>query len=125
MKFLDQFKDISYALLRILTGYLFLWHGTQKFMDFPKPGPGDLSLIMTVGGGIEIVGGLLVMIGLFTRVAAFVCSGTMAVAYWVFHAPQANPALPILNNGELSVLFTFVFLYIACQGPGRISVDNR
>ena len=124
MNFLDGFKEHIYALLRIVSGYLFLWHGTQKFLDFPKQGPGDLNAMMPLGGGIEIIGGILIVIGLFTRPAAFICSGTMAVAYWVFHAPHANPALPILNNGELSVMFTFVFLYIAARGAGIWSVDS-
>ena len=125
MSFLNGLKDISYAALRIVSGYLFLWHGTQKFLDFPKPGPENLNLMLQVGGAIEIIGGILIIIGLFTRLSAFICSGTMAVAYWVFHAPHANPAFPILNNGELSVLFCFVFLYIACQGPGIMSLDKR
>ena len=125
MSFLNGLKDISYAALRIVSGYLFLWHGTQKFFDFPKPGPENLNLMLQVGGAIEIVGGILLIIGLFTRLSAFICSGTMAVAYWVFHAPHANPAFPILNNGELSVMFCFVFLYIACQGPGILSLDKR
>ena len=79
MSFLDSFKEPSYALLRIVSGFMFLWHGTQKFFDFPKPGPGDLNAMMTVGGAIEIVAGVLIMIGLFTRPAAFVASGTMAL----------------------------------------------
>ncbi|NKB63296.1 MAG: DoxX family membrane protein [Gammaproteobacteria bacterium] len=124
MNFLDGFKEHSYALLRIISGYLFLWHGTQKFLNFPVPGPGELNALMTLGGGIEIVGGLLILIGLFTRVAAFICSGTMAVAYWVFHAPHGNPIFPMVNNGELAVMYTFVFLYIAARGPGIWSVDS-
>ncbi len=124
MNFLDGFKEHSYALLRIFSGYLFLWHGTQKFIDFPKPGPESMNALLTIGGGIEVVGGVLIVIGLFTRAAAFVCSGTMAVAYWVFHAPHANPLFPMLNGGELAVMFTFVFLYIAAQGPGIWSVDS-
>ena len=125
MSFLNGLRDISYAALRIVSGYLFLWHGTQKFLHFPKPGPENLNLMLQVGGAIEIIGGILLIIGLFTRLSAFICSGTMAVAYWVFHAPHANPAFPILNNGELSVMFCFVFLYIACQGPGILSLDKR
>ena len=124
MKFLDRFEEPSYALLRITTGFLFLWHGTQKFWDFPKPGPGTLNLLMTVGGGIELVAGALIMIGLFTRPAAFLASGTMAVAYWVFHAPSGNPILPILNGGELAIIFCFVFLFISCRGAGCWSFDS-
>lgn len=124
MNFLDSFKEQSYSLLRIVSGFLFLWHGTQKFFDFPKSGPGDLNAMMTVGGGIEIIAGILVMIGLFTRPAAFLASGTMAVAYWVFHAPGSNPIFPMLNGGELAIMYCFVFLYIACRGSGNWSVDN-
>ena len=80
-------------------------------------------MLATIGGGIEIVGGLLVMIGLFTRLSAFICSGQMAVAYWMFHAPQANPIFPILNGGDLAILYSFAFLYIACRGAGIWSVD--
>jgi putative oxidoreductase len=80
---------------------------------------------MTVGAGIEVIGGALVMLGLFTRPAAFICSGTMAVTYWMFHAPKGNPALPILNHGELAVMFCFVFLYIACHGAGKFSLGRN
>ncbi len=125
MKFLNNYKEHSYALMRIVTGYLFLWHGTQKFFDFPKEWPrGDLSLLQTVGGGIEVIGGILILVGLFTRPAAFICAGQMAVAYWFFHAPRSNPVFPILNGGDLAVLFTFVFLYIACRGAGKWSIDS-
>lgn len=125
MNFLGNFKEQSYALLRIVSGFLFIWHGTQKFFDFPKPGPGDLNAMMSVGGAIEIVAGTLIMIGLLTRPAAFIASGTMAVAYWVFHAPGSNPIFPILNGGELAIMFCFVYLYIACRGAGCWSVDRN
>ncbi len=122
---LDNYREHSYALLRIVTGYLFLWHGTQKLLDFPSAYPfGDLSPLMATGGVIELVGGALVCIGLLTRVAAFVCSGQMAVAYWMFHAPQANPIFPILNGGDLAILYSFAFLYIACRGGGIWSIDG-
>ena len=125
MKFLDDYKEHSYALLRIVVGYLFLLHGTQKFLDFPKEWPwGELTMLQTVGGGIEVIGGILILIGLFTRYAAFICSGEMAVAYWLVHAPQANPVFPILNGGNLAVMFAFVFLYIACRGAGIWSIDS-
>ena len=122
---LDRYRDHTYALLRIVTGYLFLWHGSQKLLDFPSAFPfGELSPLFFVGGVIELVGGALVCAGLFTRVAAFVCSGQMAVAYWMFHAPQANPIFPILNDGDLPILYAFVFLYIACRGGGIWSFDG-
>ena len=124
-KFLDGYKGYSYALLRIVTGYLFIWHGTQKLLDFPTAYPwGEPDLLTTVGGGIEIIGGALVMVGLLTRPAAFICSGQMAVAYWMFHAPQANPIFPILNGGDLAIMYSFVFLYIACRGAGSWSIDS-
>ena len=124
IQMLGRFQEHSFALLRIVTGYLFLWHGTQKLLDFPAPYPwGEPDMLATIGGGIEIVGGLLVMIGLFTRLSAFICSGQMAVAYWMFHAPQANPIFPILNGGDLAILYSFAFLYIACRGAGIWSVD--
>ena len=124
-KFLDGHKEHSYALMRIVTGYLFLWHGTQKFLDFPNPYPwGELTMLSTVAGGIEVIGGILILIGLFTRLAAIICSGQMAVAYWLAHAPQGNPVFPIVNGGDLAVLFSFVFLYIASRGAGIWSIDS-
>ena len=81
-------------------------------------------MLQTVGGSIELIGGILILIGLFTRLAAFICSGEMAVAYWLAHAPEANPLFPILNGGNLAVMYAFVFLYIACQGAGIWSIDS-
>ena len=125
MNFLNGYKEHSYALLRIVTGYLFLWHGTQKLFEFPIAYPwGQPDTLAMIGGGIEIVAGILVMIGLLTRFAAFIASGQMAVAYWMFHASQGSPAFPLVNGGDLAVIFTFVFLYIACRGSGIWSVDS-
>ncbi|UVW34857.1 DoxX family protein [SAR92 clade bacterium H455] len=127
MKFLDNLLDgreeQSYALLRIVTGFLFIWHGTQKLMNFPVEFPYPLSPLMYSAGAIELVGGVLVMIGLLTRPAAFICSGTMAAAYWMAHG--MNNVFPILNKGELAALFCFVFLYIAVRGAGIWSLDKR
>jgi len=124
-KFLDGYKEHSYALLRIVTGYMFMLHGTQKLLDFPSAYPrGELSMLTTVGGSIEMIGGALILVGLFTRPTAFICSGLMAVAYWMFHAPRANPIFPILNGGDLAIMYSFVFLYIACRGAGILSVDS-
>lgn len=123
MKFLDNFQEQAYALLRIVTGFLFIWHGTQKFFNFPIDFPyGPLNPMMSVAGAIEIAGGVLVMIGLFTRPAAFICSGTMAVAYWMAHGTKA--LFPIANGGELAALFCFIFLFIAAKGAGMWSVDK-
>jgi putative oxidoreductase len=112
-----------YALLRIITGFLFLWHGAQKLFGYPSAMPADVpKFIIYVGGPIEFFGGLLVMIGLFTRQAAFVASGTMAVGYWMAHGTKA--LLPFVNGGELAVLYCFVFLFISAQGGGIWSVDG-
>ncbi|HZN44840.1 MAG TPA: DoxX family protein [Nitrospiraceae bacterium] len=119
--FLRSYEPQVYALLRMVTGFLFLWHGTQKLFAFPVPPPPVPPFVIAIAGPIELVGGLLVMIGLFAGWAAFLCSGLMAFAYWMVHGPQA--LLPIQNGGELAVLFCFVFLYIAARGSGIWSVD--
>lgn len=123
-QFMAGFTGQTYALLRIVTGFLFLWHGTQKLFSFPVDAMEGIPAFITYGaGGIELVGGLLVMIGLLTRWAAFICSGTMAVAYWMAHG--MNALFPIQNGGELAALYCFVFLYIAANGSGDWSLDNR
>ena len=116
MKFLDNYQEHTYALLRIVTGFLFIWHGTQKLFNFPKEFTYDLNAMMYAAGGIEMIGGILVMIGLFTRPAAFLCSGLMAAAYWMAHGSKTF--FPIMNGGELAALFCFAFLYIAARGTG-------
>jgi len=108
--------------MRIVVGFLFLWHGSQKLFGFP-PAPGEMPpFIVYIAGPIELVGGGLVMIGLFTRYAAFLCSGLMAAAYWMMHG--MNALLPIQNRGELAALYCFVFLYISTHGSGIWSVDD-
>ena len=116
MKFLDNYQDHTYALFRIVTGFLFIWHGTQKLLNFPVEFPYPLNPLMYAAGSIEMIGGALVMIGLFTRPTAFICSGTMAVAYWMAHG--MNAFFPIINKGELAALYCFAFLYIAARGTG-------
>lgn len=113
------------SVLRIVSGLIFLLHGTQKHFAFPpREGPGpDLMSQMGVGGGIEIVAGLLILLGLFTRPAAFIASGMMAVAYWQFHAPSS--LFPTLNGGDAAILYCFVFLYLVFAGPGPWSLDAR
>jgi putative oxidoreductase len=120
---LARFAPHIYALLRIVVGLLFAMHGSQKLLGFPgdKP-PVEIASLMGFAGIIELVGGLLIAFGFLTRLAAFIASGTMAVAYFMAHAPQG--ALPIINQGELAVVYCFVFLYIAAQGPGPWSIDN-
>jgi putative oxidoreductase len=124
MKFLDNYQEQTYALMRIVTGFLFIWHGSQKFFNYPVDFPyGPLNPLLTAAGIIELIGGVLVMIGLMTRPAAFICSGTMAVAYWMAHGSQSF--FPIVNGGEISALYCFAFLYIAARGAGIWSIDKR
>ena len=121
-KFMTPYTAQTYAALRVLTGFLFLWHGSQKLFGFPIPAmEGIPAFIQFSAGPIELVGGTLVMIGLFTRWAAFVCSGTMAAAYWMAHG--LNGLLPIQNGGELAALYCFTFLFIAANGSGIWSLD--
>jgi len=112
------------SVLRIVAGLLYLLHGTQKLFGIPPSAKGatvELASRLGAAGVIEIVGGLLILLGLFTRVTAFICSGEMAFAYFLAHAPRG--ALPIVNSGELPVLFCFIFLYLAAAGGGAWSVD--
>jgi putative oxidoreductase len=115
------------ALLRIVSGLLFLHVGMQLLFGFPAPTypapPAEMHTIMTIAGTLELAGGLLLLIGLFTRPAAFVLSGMMAVAYWGFHFPM-DP-WPANNMGAPAILFCFVYLYIFVAGPGAWALDNR
>lgn len=121
--FMSSFNPTGYALMRIVVGFLFLWHGAQKLFGFPDPMPAGVpAFIIYIAGPIELIGGTLVMIGLFTRGTAFLCSGLMAGAYWMAHGMKA--LLPIQNGGELAALYCFVFLFIATQGGGLWSVDS-
>ena len=120
--FMSSYNSQVYALMRIVVGFLFLWHGAQKLFGIPTAMPGDVPAFIIYGAGpIELIGGTLIMIGLFTRWAAFITSGQMAVAYWMVHGTKA--LLPIQNQGELAVLYCFVFLFISTQGGGIWSVD--
>ena len=112
------------SVLRIFTAFLFTAHGTQKLLDFPVARASPLELWSLVGaaGMVELVGGTLFLIGLFTRPVAFVMSGLMAFAYFIAHAPQGF--WPIVNRGELAVLYCFVFLYFAAAGGGPWSIDQ-
>lgn len=111
-----------YALMRIVTGLLFLWHGTQKLFSFPLPPPQIPGFVINIAGPIELIGGALVMVGFFAGWAAFLCSGLMAFAYWMVHG--TNALFPIQNGGELAALYCFVFLYISAHGSGIWSVDD-
>ena len=120
--FMSSYSSQSYALLRIVTGFLFLWHGSQKLFGFPVPVfEGTPPFVIYIAGPIELIGGTLVMIGLFTRHAAFLSSGLMAFAYWMAHGMKA--LFPIQNQGDLAVLYCFVFLFISAHGAGIWSVD--
>ena len=112
------------SILRIVTAFLFTAHGTQKLLDFPVARALPLELWSLVGaaGMLELVGGTLLLIGLFTRPVAFVLSGLMAFAYFIAHAPQGF--WPIVNGGELAALYSFVFLYFAAAGGGPWSADH-
>jgi putative oxidoreductase len=116
---------IMLSVLRIVSGLLFFEHGLQKFASFP-PGPAagmglQLNSMGAYAGIVELVCGLLIAIGLFTRPAAFLASGTMAVAYWYAHAP--NNFFPVNNMGDAAILYCFVFLYLVFAGAGPLSVD--
>lgn len=124
MNFLKPYTSQLRGVLRIMSGLLFLQHGTTKYLHFPETQMSGASPLTMSGiaGLIELVGGALLVLGLFTRPAALIMSGTMAVAYFYAHAPRGF--FPILNGGELSALYCFVFLYLAAAGPGSWSVDR-
>lgn len=117
----------AYALLRIVSGLLFSFHGVQKVFGILTERQPEIGSQVWIGGLIELVAGFLIAGGLYTRWAAFLSSGTMAVAYTQFHWKLAMGAafFPAVNKGELAVVYAFVFLYIACQGPGVWSLDSR
>jgi putative oxidoreductase len=126
MKWLDKFANESYALMRIMAGFMFSFHGVQiVFGAFSASRP-PIGSQVWVGGVIELLAGLAVMLGFQTRVAAFLGSGTMAVAYFQFHWKfQFGPnVFPALNQGELAVLYSFVFLFIACRGGVKWCLDK-
>ena len=111
------------SVLRIVAGLLFLEHGLSKLLHFPIPAPATMTPLLIAAGVIELVGGALVTLGLFTRLAAFIMSGEMAFAYFMVHAPQS--LYPLVNRGDAAILFCFIFLYIAAAGPGPWSLDAK
>ena len=121
---LSRWAPTMLSVLRIMTALLFIQHGSQKLFGFPPTDqmPPVMSF-MWIGGVLEFVGGILVLIGLFTRPVSFILSGMMAVAYFMFHAP--GNFYPALNGGDAAILFCFVFLYFVFSGPGPLSVDAK
>jgi len=122
---LSRYQPHLLGILRIMAGLLFLQHGLVKLFGFPpgaEPGQQPLAGMMGAAGLIETITGVLIVLGLFTRPAAFIAAGFCAVAYWMVHGPQNF--YPILNQGELAALYCFVFLYFVAAGPGAFSIDG-
>lgn len=118
--FVSKYEEQIYAVLRTIIGFLFLWHGSQKLFEYPQAGI-LIPYVMLIAGPIEFFGGFLVMVGLWTRWAAFICSGEMAYAYWSVHGTHS--VLPLLNGGELALIYCFVFLFISARGSGMFSAE--
>ena len=122
-QFMKPYSSHTYALMRIIVGLLFMCHGLSKLFHFPTAPPPEAPPFVVYGAGsIELVCGALVAMGFLTRWAAFIASGQMAVAYWLGHGTRAF--LLMVNQGELAVVYCFVFLFIAAHGPGIWSVDR-
>lgn len=120
MAWLSKYEPTLLSVLRIVAGLLFLEHGMQKIFHFPPMTmaiPANALPIIMAAGIIELVGGLLLVLGIFTRITAFICSGEMAIGYWLVHVPRGG-FFPAINMGDGAILFCFVFLYIAAAGPG-------
>lgn len=120
---LSAYAPQALAVLRIVTALLFIEHGTQKLFGFPVPADGPTAGLMLAAGLLEVIGGLLVLVGFFTRPVAFVLCGMMAVAYWMVHAPMGF--WPVANFGDAAILFCFVFGYLVFAGPGAWSVNKQ
>ncbi|WCJ61841.1 DoxX family protein [Agrobacterium tumefaciens] len=121
---LSRYRPQALGALRIMTALLFISHGTQKLFGFPASQmDGSLPTMLLVAALLEAVGGLLVLVGLFTRPVAFILSGQMAVAYFMAHGPKSF--FPALNGGDAAILFCFIFLYLVFAGAGAFSVDER
>ena len=120
---LERHSPMALAGLRVISGLMFMQHGAQKIFSFPAEAMGPFQLMsqMGIGGVLELVGGALIVLGLFTRPVAFLASGFSAVGYWMIHAP--NGPFPILNGGETIALYCFVWLYFVAAGPGPWSAD--
>lgn len=123
MGFLTRYAPQILGVLRIVAGLLFLEHGLVKLVGFPAPMGGHLPPMIMAAGIIETVGGALVALGLFSRIAAFITSGEMAFAYFIAHLPRG--IYPTQNGGDAAVLFCFIFLYLAAAGPGAFAVNQK
>lgn len=124
MTFLDRYSPQLLSILRIVAGLLLLEHGTAKLLGFPPNTMFQhLSPLLVTAGVIELVGGALIVLGLFSRIAAFVASGETAVAYWMVHVPNGG-FFPVLNGGDAAILFCFAFLYLAAAGPGPWAINR-
>jgi putative oxidoreductase len=124
MAWLSKHEPTLLSVLRIVAGLLFLEHGMQKLFHFPPMTmaiPANVMPILMVAAVIELVGGMLLVLGVFTRITAFICSGEMAVGYWIGHFARGG-FFPAVNGGDAAILFCFVFLYIAAAGPGPIAL---
>ncbi len=136
---LSRYAPLALGVLRIVVGLLFVEHGTQKIFGFPAlqslgpppgaeggaaGGPGGAMMtLMLIAGWLELVGGLAILLGLFTRPVAFLLAGEMAIAYWTVHFARGG-FFPLDNGGESAILFCFVFLYLVFAGPGAFSIDG-
>jgi putative oxidoreductase len=126
MKWLEKYAEYAYALLRIVSGFMFSLHGAQKILGLLAQSQPPVGSLSWFGGLIELFGGLLIMLGWQARAAAFLCSGQMAVAYFLFHwkFQFGSGFFPVINRGELAALYCFVFLYIATRGAGKWSLGK-
>jgi putative oxidoreductase len=126
MNSLNRFADTVYCIMRLIVGLMFACHGAQKVLGWftpPNAPPHHLNTLMTIGGWIELVCGLLIALGLLTRIAAFIASGEMAAAFFMMHA-SGGTVIPIVNKGELAVVYCWLFLFIVLYGAGAISLDT-
>jgi len=121
MTSLEKWMPQMLSILRIVTGLLFMEHGLQKFFGFPAAGP-ELNTLLWTQGAIELIGGLLLLLGIFTRLVAFIMAGDMAVAYFMAHFPKS--LFPVANGGDAAILYCFVFLFLFVAGGGAWSVDQ-
>ena len=127
MSFLDKYQPQLLALLRIVAGLLFMEHGTVKLLHFPTSmalPAGAIGTLLLVAGCIELIGGALIVLGLFSRIAAFIAAGEMAIAYWLVHFTKVG-FWPGVNGGGEAILFCFAFLYLAAAGPGAWALNRR